>query len=113
LYPDLSRLCLDQLEAPSSWGGLPPSQIFKPGGATLLEHLLNRYTEPGVLKIRVPVRIEQGDADQTVPKSFTDKLVQQLRARRAHVTYNVFAGGDHHGVLAAGWQDATAFAAAR
>src|SRR5947209_5919746 len=114
LYPDLRRLCLDQIEASSSWGGLPPNQIFKSGGgATLLEHLLDRYSEPGVLRIRVPVRIEQGDSDTTVPKSFTDKVVQQLRARRAHVTYNVYSGATHHGVLAAGWQDATAFAAAR
>lgn len=114
LYPQLGRKCLDALYRPSSWGSLAPHDVFEPGHRLqAAEAYLDRHAEAGALTIRVPIQIEQGDSDTTVFKAFTDKLTQQLMARHARVDYRVYSGTTHHGVLAAGWPSATAFAAAR
>ncbi|HET9851562.1 MAG TPA: hypothetical protein VFP56_03530, partial [Candidatus Limnocylindrales bacterium] len=64
------------------------------------------------LKIRGPVRIEQGKADTTVFPNFTDQLVGELRAK---VSYKTYAGVDHGGVVTSRKpaNDATKFIKAR
>ena len=68
--------------------------------------LLYRY-DPENVKIRTPVRVEQGDADGTVFKTFTDQLVDEYEAEDAKVTYKVYPGVDHGGIVKAGAADAT------
>jgi dienelactone hydrolase len=63
--------------------------------------------DPENVKIRTPVRVEQGDADGTVFKSFTDQLVDEYEAKDFKVTYKVYPGVSHGGVVEAGASDAT------
>ena len=59
------------------------------------------------MKIRTPVRVEQGDADATVFKPFTDQLVDEYEAKDVKVTYKVYPGVSHGGVVDAGASDAS------
>lgn len=54
-----------------------------------------------------PSWIEQGDADGTVFKVFTDQLVDQYKTGGAKVTYKVYPGVSHGAVVNAGAKDAT------
>ena len=56
-----------------------------------------------------PVLVAQGDADTTVFKTFTDQLVNELNGSGDHVTYDVYPGVDHGGIVAASEADALAF----
>lgn len=114
LLPDVDRKCLDALQSRKSWGGLAPSDIFKSGASAkpVLDYIA-RHGETEALTIPVPVQIEQGTDDTTVFKGWTDDLVDQYRQRGMNVDYHAYDGATHHGVLAAGWPDATAFANAR
>ena len=51
--------------------------------------------------------MEQGDADGTVFKTFTDQLVDEYEAKDVKVTYKVYPGVSHGGVVDAGAADAT------
>ena len=44
-----------------------------------------------------PILIVQGTADQTVPQSFTDTYVAQLRGRGTNLEYRLVPGGTHTG----------------
>jgi pimeloyl-ACP methyl ester carboxylesterase len=96
LYPEIATKCLGDLAAPSSFGGLAPADLFRPGAqvAPLIAAL--NANDPETLKIRGPVRIEQGKVDTTVFPQFTDQLVGELKA---NVTYKTYAGVDHGGVV--------------
>ena len=50
-------------------------------------------------RIKAPLLIQQGMADEAVPKKWTDDLVKQLKA-----DYGVYPGADHN--LAGGWDRA-------
>ncbi len=50
-------------------------------------------------RIKAPLLIQQGTADEAVPKKWTDDLVKQLKA-----DYGVYPGADHN--LAGGWDRA-------
>ena len=107
LYPQTETECLDVLGSASSWGGLPLNRIFR-SGADLgpLVAAIDR-NDPENVEIRTPVRVQQGDADGTVFKSFTDQLVDEYEARGLKVTYKVYPGVSHGGVVDAGASDAT------
>ncbi|HET6548869.1 MAG TPA: alpha/beta fold hydrolase, partial [Solirubrobacter sp.] len=96
LYPQLDTKCLSDLAKPDSFGALAPANLFRPD-ADLAPVIaaLNADDDPETLKIRGPVRIEQGKADTTVFPNFTDQLVGELRAK---VSYKTYAGVDHGGV---------------
>ena len=106
-YPQTETECLDVLSGAGSWGGLPLNQIFR-SGADLgpLVAAIDR-NDPENVKIRTPVRVEQGDADGTVFKSFTDQLVDEYEAKDVKVTYKVYPGVSHGGVVDAGASDAS------
>lgn len=61
----------------------------------VVSSFLSKQTEPATVKINQPVLIIQGDADTTVPKPLTDKLVGDLMAKGTTVTYTVVTGKDH------------------
>ena len=72
-----------------------------------------RRNDPERLKIGTPVRIEQGDDDGTVFKSFTDQLVADYEQRGVDVTYKSYPGVSHGGIVDSGAKDASAFIRAR
>ena len=53
---------------------------------------LSKLDDPEDLKIRTPVQIQQGTADQTVFKLFTDPLVDEYKKRGIKVTYKTYEG---------------------
>ena len=61
------------------------------------------------------MRIQQGDADTTSSRPFTDQLVADYRKRGNPVTYRTYAGVDHGGVVtdARSARDATRYIRAR
>lgn len=61
------------------------------------------------MKTAPPVLVAQGDADGTVQKPFTDALVNELNGAGDHVTYSVYPGVDHGGIVAASESEALAF----
>ena len=57
--------------------------------------------DPSDLKIRTPVRVEQGTADNTVIPVFTDRMVAALRRSGTPLTYVKTAGQTHTGIVRA------------
>jgi pimeloyl-ACP methyl ester carboxylesterase len=116
LYPQLDQKCLDDLGKPDSFGGVAPANLFRPdANIDPLIAALNADDDPEALRIRTPVRIEQGKADTTVFPSFTDDLVSELKRRGAAVTYKTYAGLGHGEVVTkvAPSADATKFVKSR
>ena len=100
LYPTIDTSCLGDLARPDSYGGIAPSEIFR-DGADLSKAVaaLNRIDDPENLKIRTPLRIEQGTADSTVLPLFTDQLASELKKRGTKVVYKKYDGVDHGGIV--------------
>jgi dienelactone hydrolase len=107
LYPQTLTECYDRLKLASSFGGLAPAELLRPGAdrAPLLAALAKNETSG--LRIGTPVRIEQGAADTTVFKAFTDQLVDEYRKAHLKVSYRSYPGVDHGGVVKAAAKDAT------
>jgi predicted esterase len=107
LYPQTLTRCYDELSQPSSFGGLPLNQFLR--SDVDLQPLFGVVGEsdPEHLRMRTPVRIEQGTADQTVFPAFTQALVDEYRTNGVKVTYKTYDGVSHGGVVNAGAGDAT------
>ena len=105
VYPQTATVCYDALDEASSFGGVPLNEILQSG--VNLEPLFATIagSDPEKLSIKTPVRIEQGDADGTVFKVFTDQLVDQYKTGGVKVTYKVYPGVSHGGVVDAGAKD--------
>ena len=82
------------------------------GGGTVpqIRKLLDA-NDPSHLKLRTPLRIEQGTSDTTVIPLFTDQLATELKANGdKSLTYNKVTGVDHAGITAGtGATDATKY----
>jgi pimeloyl-ACP methyl ester carboxylesterase len=92
LYPQIGERCLGALAQPDSFGGLAPADFFRPDASVdPVVAALNR-NDPETLRIRGPVRIEQGLADGTVLPNFTHSLANEIRA---DVAYRTYRGVDH------------------
>jgi pimeloyl-ACP methyl ester carboxylesterase len=102
-YGQTLHRCLPGLRAPDSYGPIAPSDFFRPG-ANLAPVLraLRHSGDPEHLRIRTPVQVEQGTADTTVFKQFTDQLITEYQGRGNPVTYRTFANVTHGGVVVAG-----------
>ena len=109
LYPQTLTKCLNQLDQPSSLGGLPLDQLIAQTADLTPEIKALATNDPDNLKLRGPVLIEQGLADTTVIPSFDQQLSQELAKNGAKVTYHTYPGATHGGVLTAAATDATAF----
>ena len=100
LYPRTLTECVGTLVGPTSFGALAPSTIIRPGtdfGPPTA--LLSQLVDPDELRIRTPLRIQQGTADDVVFKLFTDPLVDGYRTRGTPVTYKTYEGVDHGGIV--------------
>jgi pimeloyl-ACP methyl ester carboxylesterase len=113
LYPQTETACYDALSKDRSFGGLPLNQILR--SDVDLNPLLAvvAQSDPEHLIIKTPVRIEQGEADATAFKTFTDQLVAAYAESGVKVTYKTYPGVSHGGVVDAGASDATSYIRAR
>ena len=109
LYPQTETICYDALSEDTSFGGLPLNQILR--SDVDLNPLLAvvGQSDPERLAIKTPVRIEQGEADGTVFKAFTDQLVDDYKQGGVKVTYATYPGVSHGGVVDSGAKDATRY----
>ena len=109
LYPQTETICYDALSEDTSFGGLPLNQILRSDvDLNPLLAVVGR-SDPEHLAIKTPVRIEQGEADGTVFKAFTDQLVDAYEQGGVKVTYATYPGVSHGGVVDSGAKDATRF----
>ena len=100
LYPQTLTACLGPLTAPSSFGGIAPADLLRQGAdLNPLVSALGKLDDPEELNIRTPVQIQQGTADQTVFKLFTDPLVEEYKKRGIKVTYKTYEGVSHAGAV--------------
>jgi fermentation-respiration switch protein FrsA (DUF1100 family) len=100
LYPQTLTECLGKLAGTSSFGALAPADLFRHDvDLAPFAAALGRLDDPEDLRIRTPVQVQQGTADQTVFKVFTDQLVDAYEKAGNRVTYRTFEGVDHGGVV--------------
>jgi pimeloyl-ACP methyl ester carboxylesterase len=113
LYPQTTTRCHDALSKPDSFGGLPLNDILQSGKD--LTALLNAIGEndPEHLRMKTPVRIEQGTGDGTVLELFTKQLVDEYTANGVNVVYKTYDGVSHPGVVDAAAKDSTTYIKSR
>jgi fermentation-respiration switch protein FrsA (DUF1100 family) len=107
-YPRLQSECLQQLAASNELGGIPPSHLLRSGADLSPVNPVLAGMNP-LVRSNAPIQIEQGDADTTVFKVFTDQLKDELVAAGNQVSYLSYPGVDHVGVVTTGEPDALAF----
>ena len=100
LDPQVDKLCLPQLTATTSRGGIAPADILRDDADLTAAKAVLSAMNPA-LKIKAPVLLLQGDADSTVFKPFTDQLLTELKAKGDSVDYRIAAGVDHGGIVSA------------
>jgi predicted esterase len=107
LYPQTRTRCYDALSKPDSFGGLPLNQLLKSN--VDLQPLFTAIGEsdPEHLRMRTPVRIEQGTSDTTVFEAFTKQLADEYAANGVKVTYKTYDGVTHGGIVNSAAGDAT------
>jgi len=100
LYPRTLTECIGTLVGPGSFGALAPASLLRQGIDTgPATAALAQLDDPEDLRIRTPVRVQQGTADNAVFKVFTDPLVADYRKRGTPVTYTTYEGVDHGGIV--------------
>lgn len=87
----------------------PLDKVFRPDADLTALTAYLRAQEPVGLDLRVPTMVLQGTADVLVSKPTTDLLVADLCKASPDVTYKVYDGADHRGVLAASFDDALGY----
>jgi pimeloyl-ACP methyl ester carboxylesterase len=96
LWPQLDRLCLAELAAPSSWGGLSPAGLLGPRGNALVRMITAKLAEDDVRRLAlrpIPVRIDEGVVDAVAPVPFTEQLVRTYRRQGLDVTLGRWLAG--------------------
>ncbi len=91
LWPDLERLCLEDLSHKSSWGGIAPYELKGPRGSEVVAEVRRALQEDDVrlipMRRDIAVRIDAGILDTVALLPFTDELASQYRARGYDLTY--------------------------
>jgi pimeloyl-ACP methyl ester carboxylesterase len=113
LFPQTLTQCSGELSKPASFGGLPLNRIFRADADLSALVAVVGANDPEDLRPKTPVRVEQGASDAIVFQAFTDQLVGKYRAGGVPVTYRIYAGVDHGGVVRAGAANATRWIRAR
>jgi pimeloyl-ACP methyl ester carboxylesterase len=115
-YPLTLTRCLRQLGAPDAFGSVAPAELLRSDvDTTAVLAALSTKDDPEDLTIHTNVRIQQGTADATVFKAFTDPLVESYRRRGVPVSYKTYEGVDHGGAVkdAHSAKDATSYIRSR
>jgi fermentation-respiration switch protein FrsA (DUF1100 family) len=107
LYPQTKTRCYDALSRPDSFGGLPLDQFVKSGSNLQPALTVVGESDPEHLRMRTPVRIEQGTADGTVFEAFTKQLADEYKDNGVKVDYLTYDGVTHGGIVNAAAGDAT------
>ena len=115
-YPLTLTRCLHQLEQPDAYGSVAPADLIRAGVDTgPITAALTKLEDPEDLTIRTNLRVQQGTADATVFKAFTDPLVDSFRKRGTPISYKTYEGVDHDGAVkdARSAKDATSYIRSR
>jgi pimeloyl-ACP methyl ester carboxylesterase len=107
LYPQTKARCYDALSRPDSFGGVPLNQIVKSGANLQPALTVVGESDPEHLRMRTPVRIEQGTADGTVFEAFTKQLADEYATNGVKVDYLTYDGVNHGDIVNAAAADAT------
>jgi fermentation-respiration switch protein FrsA (DUF1100 family) len=107
-YPLLQQQCLGRLAQSDELGGIPPSELVRSGADLSTVSPVLAAMNP-LVRSQAPIQIEQGDADTTVFRIFTDQLKDELIAAGNQVIYRTYPGVDHVGVVSAGEPSTLAF----
>jgi pimeloyl-ACP methyl ester carboxylesterase len=107
LYDQTRTRCYDALAATDSFGGVPLNEIVQPGANLQPALTVVGESDPEHLRMRTPVRIEQGSADGTVFAAITNSLVDEYKTNGVNVVYKVYDGISHGGIVNAAAGDAT------
>jgi pimeloyl-ACP methyl ester carboxylesterase len=110
LYPQTLTQCLGQLAQQSEFGALSPADLFRPGASLEPAFQALGQSDPEHLKIRAPLYIAQGTADNTVIPGFTDQLDSALAAGGTKIDYKKYPGITHAGIVTAAHKDTLAWA---
>ena len=113
LYPQTRTACLGALAKPASFGGLKGTEFFRERSVPAPVQTAIDATDPDGLRIRTPVRIEQGSGDTTVLPTFTEQLRDEYAKRGNPVTYTSYKDVTHGGIVDAAAKNATKFLAKR
>src|SRR5262249_30156973 len=108
LYPLLEQQCLGQLSQATEFGGIAPANLLRPGADLSALNAALAAMNPAV-RSNAPIQVEQGTADTTVFKTYTDELITELTGLGNQLTYKTYSGVSHGGVVTAGEADALAF----
>ncbi|MEC9406117.1 MAG: lipase family protein [Pseudomonadota bacterium] len=91
LWPDIERLCLEDLSHEDSWGGLSPEAVKGPRGDEATAELIRAWQEDDVrllpMRRNLPIRIDAGLFDAVALMPLTDALVKDYQDRGYDVTY--------------------------
>ena len=91
LWPDLERLCLEDLSHEDSWGGLSPQAVRGPRGDEAVAELIREWREDDIrllpMRRDMPLRIDAGLLDAVALLPLTEALVNDYRSRGYPVTY--------------------------
>ena len=110
LFHFASERCLGQLLADDAFGKVSPSEIFRSDiDFGPITRALDKLDDAENLKIRTPLRIEQGTADTTVLPIFTGQLASDLSQRGTKLVYRTYNGVDHGGIVTKAAKDSTAW----
>jgi pimeloyl-ACP methyl ester carboxylesterase len=116
LYPLTLTRCLPGLEQPDAYGSVAPADLLRSGVDTgPIATALAKLEDPEDLTIHTNLRVQQGVADTTVFKAFTDPLVESFRKRGTKISYKTYEGVDHGGAVkdARSAKDATSYIRSR
>ena len=89
LWPDLDGLCLTELAASASWGGLAPGRIGGASGDELFARLAESFRRNEVAALSgfsAPVRIDAARFDEVAPAPLTARLLRRYRADGVELT---------------------------
>lgn len=96
-WRDLDRICLSELAAADSWGGIAPGRIGGPARRALFTRLYASFRANDVAALtgfRAPVRIDAAWFDEVAPAPLTARLLR--RYRRAGVDLTARWWPSHH-----------------
>lgn len=99
--------CMDDVRAAAAT--VPVDQVFAPGAdvGRLTEYFATQ--EPEALTLTVPTLVVQGTTDVLVSRRITDEVTKSLCSNGSPVSYEVYDGADHRGVLEAAHDDVRSF----